>query len=212
MSSCSFSGNADMYGVGIRIGFYLQWIGTILAGWLASDEVPSMRMSNALFVSATFFALILEAAQDTLQPVEIYIILLLSFGGYLYFVPLYIWRVLTCFNARCDPSRYPKVGNGPVYSVLNFGLLVAVCIFQVWFWLGKVRSTDFGACMEYGFSFSKIRMNTVWFLTLNVSLYLFVLLICLGVLSVTAFRIARGKWLEKVEDQEPEDPDYKKPR
>lgn len=203
-----------MYGVGIRVGFYLQWIGTILASWMASDEVHSMRMSNALFVSATFVALILETARDTLQPVEIYIVLLISFGGYLYFVPLYIWRVLTCFNPRLDPSRYPKVGTGPVYSMLNFGLLVAVSIYQGWFWLGKVRITDFGDCIEYGFMFSKVQMNALWFWTLNLALYALILLICLAVLSATAVRIVKGEWLDRVEDQEP-DPDdlnYNRPR
>jgi hypothetical protein len=212
MSSCSFSGNADMYGAGIRVGFYLQWLGGILAGWLASDEIPNMRISNALLISATFLALLLQTAQNGLHLVEIYIVLLLTFGGYLYFVLLFIWRILTCFNAELDPSRYPKVGNGPVYSLLNFGLLLAVSIFQMYFWIGKVRSTDLGVCVEYGFLFSRIRLDAVWFMTLNSVLYGLVLLICLGVLSVTVFKITNGTWLDRAEDQEPEDVKYEKPR
>lgn len=211
MSTCNFSGNADMYGAGIRIGFYLQWLGTILAGWLAPSEVPNMRMSSALFLSATFLALILKTAQDALQLVEIYIVLLLTFATCLYFVPLYIWRFVTCCNARLDPSRFPKVGSGPVYSVLNFGLTIAVSVFQVWFWMEKVRSMDFGICAKYGFLFSKIQLDIEWFVALNAALYLLVLLICLGILSVTVFRIANGKWLDKVEDQEPEDDSYERP-
>ncbi|KFY97459.1 hypothetical protein V500_02052 [Pseudogymnoascus sp. VKM F-4518 (FW-2643)] len=197
MPSCSFSGNADMYGAGIRVGFYLQWLGTILASWIVRDEVPSMRMSRALFVFATFLALIIKTAQDTLRPVEIYVVLLLCFGGYLYYVPLYGWRILTRFNARLDPSRHPKVGNGPVYSVLNFGLMTAVSIFQAWFWLGKIRNTDFGACLEYGFLFSKVRLNTVWFLAVNVVLNFLVLLISIGVLSIAAVRIGNASRLSR---------------
>ena len=105
---------------------------SISSGWYHPRRLVSQWWS-ALFVSATFLALIQETAQDTLQKVEIYIILLLNFGEYLYYVPLYIWRILTCFNAKLDPSRYPKVGNGPVYGVLNVVLVVVVSMFQVWF-------------------------------------------------------------------------------
>jgi hypothetical protein len=41
-----------LYGLGIRVGFYLQWYSTILASWIAPSEVPSMRLSNFFFFAA----------------------------------------------------------------------------------------------------------------------------------------------------------------
>jgi hypothetical protein len=86
MASCGFDGNADMYGVGIRVGFYLQWYSCILASWISRVEVPSMRIANLMFVSATFLAMIIQTFENKIRPVEIYISLLLTFGGYLYLV------------------------------------------------------------------------------------------------------------------------------
>jgi hypothetical protein len=92
MSACTITGNPDMYGLGIRIGFYMQWYGAILAAWIAPSEVPGLRFWNPLFIAATFLALLIQTVEKTLHPVEIYTILLLTFGGYFHFVPLYIWH------------------------------------------------------------------------------------------------------------------------
>ena len=112
MDNCRFVGNSDMYGLGIRIGFYLQWYGGIMATMIAKSEIVGLRISNALFIAATFLALLIQVANNKLRLVEIYIILLLTFGSYLYFVPLYVWRVITGCSTRLDPSRYPRVRAG----------------------------------------------------------------------------------------------------
>lgn len=177
-----------MYGLGIRIGFYLQWYGTILANWLAPEEVPGMRFSNTLFVSATFLALIIQTANDSLKPVEIYIILLLTFGGYLYFVPLYLWRLIIWGYPQLDPSRYPRVLAGPVYSVLNFALLVSVSAFQLWFWFAKVNDAGSDGCEEFGFFFEQVDLKSKRFVVGNILLH-GVLLLCCLVVMLMALRI-----------------------
>ncbi len=45
---------------------------------------------NSIFMATTCLALILQTEKDNLKSFEIYIILLLTFGAYLYFVPLYL--------------------------------------------------------------------------------------------------------------------------
>jgi hypothetical protein len=206
MSSCNFNGDADMYGVGIRVGFYLQWFGTILASWVATAEVKGLRFINSLFVAATFLALVIQIDRDRresddLRPVEIYIILLLTFGGYLYFVPLYIWRGLTCCQPMFDPSRYPRVSTGPVFSFLNFLLLLSVSIFQLWFGFDRAGSAKvtFG-CQEYGFFFSRVRLNERGFVVGNILLHFFILLGCAGVLVITVMKIMRRNWLREMYD------------
>jgi len=197
-SSCNFTGNSDMYGLGIRIGFYLQWFGTILASWIARGEVQGMRLSNSFFVAATFLALVIQTTKNNLRPVETYIILLLTFGGYLYFVPLYFWRLITGCAPQWDPSRFPKVENGRIFSVLNFLLLVSVSLFQLWFWFGRAEhpGSDSNNCEEYGFFFARVPLDEKAFVVVNILFQFFLLFCCLGMILI-AYAKAVGWYKEK---------------
>jgi len=187
MAVCAFDGNTDMYGIGIRIGFYLQWYAGIAASWMAPSEVPGLRFTISLFIAATFLALLIQILRDvsSLEVVEVYIILLLTFGYYLFLVPLYVWRLLTRCNPAFDPSRNPRVRAGKVYSLLNFPLLIAVASFQLWFWFARVPTLDSRDCVEYGFFFAKVRMNARPFEIINILLYLLLLIFCAVILLIS---------------------------
>lgn len=176
-----------MYGLGIRIGFYLQWYAGDLASWLVPSEVNGIRLTVSVFIAATFLALLIQVILDVsnLQVVEVYIILLLTFGYFLFFVPLYIWRLLTGYNPAFDPTRFPHVRPGQIYGPLNFLLLIAVASFQLWFWFARVPQLDGQACQEYGFFFAKIRLNAKAFEVLNIVFYFLLLFSCAVVLSMT---------------------------
>lgn len=204
MALCGFPGNSDMYGLGIRLGFYLNWYGSTLASWIARDEVNGMELSNSLFVAATFLALIIQTAQDNLRPVEIYIILLLTFGGYMYFVPLYIWRFMTCWSPRWDPTRYPRVPVGTMFSVLNWFLLTAVALFQLWFWItGVQRSERTAQCNDFGFLFTKVHLAGRGFVAANILLYFFLLLCSVGSLCFWFVKRSRSESQETEEIEQP---------
>ena len=198
MAVCSFAGNTDMYGLGIRIGFYLQWFAVDLASWLAPSEVNGIRLTVSIFIAATFLALIIQVSLNVsnLQVVEVYIILLLTFGYYLFFVPLYTWRLLVGYDPALDPFRFPHVWPGRVYSALNFLLLVAVASFQLWFWFARVPQLNGQSCQEYGFFFAKIRMNKKGFEVLNIVFYFLLLSSCAIVLSMTVL-LRAGLMVEK---------------
>jgi hypothetical protein len=200
MPACGFSGNSDMYSLGIRVGFYLQWYSVLLASYLASkcaskglqstnesylalaDETNGLRFSNALFVLATFIALVINTARDSssLQVVEVYIILLLTFGAYAYLVPLQLWRLATRYNPRWDPSRFPSVVTSWMYCLLYYLLLIAVSSFQLWFWFVQVpQLSHTPECPEYGFFFAQIRLNEAAFRGLNIAVHLGIMVSCL---------------------------------
>ena len=187
MAICAIDGNTDMYGIGIRIGFYLQWYGAIFASWLAPSEVETLRFTITIYIAATFVALIAQVARDVenLDVVEVYIILLLTFGYFFFFVPLYIWRLLTRCGPRFDPTRYPRVPTGPVYSLLTFLLLVAVATFQLWFWFARVPTLSQRNCQEYGFFFAKVKLNAKAFTTVNIVFYMLLLISCIIILLIT---------------------------
>ncbi len=163
-----------------------RWFGKILASWVAREEVAGMRISNFLFIAATFLALVIQTNQDNLRPVEMYIILLLTFGAYLSLVPLYLWRLLIGCIPELDPSKYPRVRIGKMFSRLNFLFLVAICIFQLWFWIGRVQDVGDDGCTEYGFFFAKVRLDQKAFVVVNVILYFLLLLCCVGILCISA--------------------------
>jgi len=188
MDSCQFPGTSDMYGVGIRVGFYMQWYGKILASWIAKSEARSLRLSGSFFVAATFLALCLQSAKKSLRPVEIYIILLLTFGGYLYLVPLWIWRLATGCTPRWDPARYRRVKSSRIHSKLNFGLLASVSLFQLWFWVAIAGSGTKFECAQYGFFFGRVSLQNTVFVIINVLIQAAALVICLGVLSLPLTR------------------------
>jgi len=196
MSTCTIDGNADMYGLGIRIGFYLQWYGTILASWLAPPEVPNLRLANMFFITATFIALVIQ--RDTLLPSEIYIILLLFFGSTLYLLLVNLWRVATGFNDRWDPTRFPMAEPPKKTANLLYSLLLmAVLLFMLWFWSVRVPTLDGEDCEQYGFMFSKIRLNNSGFRIFHLVIYSLLLVTILGMLMWDL--VSNAKNTEEVE-------------
>lgn len=155
-------------------------------------------------MTAGFLALVIQVDRERipLRPSEIYIILLLTFGGYLYFVPLYIWRALTCCQPTFDPSRYPRVAPGPIFSFLNFLLLLAVSSFQLWFWFVRASAARTFGCQEYGFFFARVRLDQKGFVVGNILLHFFILFVCMGVLIGTVRKIMQRSWLRQIYDDQ----------
>jgi hypothetical protein len=184
MAACTFEGNSDMYGLGIRLGYYLQWYGVILARWIAPSEVKGISFSIDIFVAATFLSLIILTANnvESLQPVETYIVLLLMFGSYLALVPIYLWRLLTACDPYWDPTRYPIVNTGALRANLSLLLLIGVLVFQYWFWFDRVPDLDNYRCDQYGFLLSQVRLNSKVSVVLNALMYFFLGVVCLYLL------------------------------
>jgi hypothetical protein len=181
MNSCNFNGNSDMYGLGIRLGFYLQWFAGILANLLVEatdhkmrvamrDEVKSLRFTLALFVTATFLALVIQTIMDVgiLQVVDVYITLLLTFGAYHLWIPVSLWRIVTCYNLEWHSTRFPQVASGSVYANLELCLILAVTVFQLWFWFTRVPQLTEIPCHEYSFLFARVQLDSVASRLLNI--------------------------------------------
>jgi hypothetical protein len=186
MASCAFQGDSDMYGIGIRTGFYLTWFAGFLAPWVRRSEVANIAVTISLFIAATFLALLIQTSIDStsLRPVEIYIVLLLTFGQYLSFVPIYVWRLILRCEPYWDPSRYPRVHPSRDYSLFNLLLLVAVCGYELYFWINIVPELDSQSCPEYGFLFGMIQLNNKGFEAINILFYILLLLFCVVVLLI----------------------------
>jgi len=183
MAPCNLNGNQDMYGLGIRIGFYCLWFGTILAYWNARGEFRLLKLVNFLFVGGEFLALIIQTTQDKLLPVETYIILFLAFGGYLHVVPLYLWKLFTWCEPRMDPSKYPRASTGRIFQLMDFMLMVGISVFQLWFWFTRVGAVDTLICPEFGFFFAQLLLNGKGYVVANILFHFFFVITCFGVVG-----------------------------
>lgn len=82
-TSCAgFEGNSDFYGLGIRLGVYLQWIASWLTNTLSPNEAGPSHDANSIFVLAIAVAIATSIASDNIKPVEVYVMLLICFGFY----------------------------------------------------------------------------------------------------------------------------------
>ncbi|KAJ9157760.1 hypothetical protein NKR23_g394 [Pleurostoma richardsiae] len=83
-STCnSFEGNPDFYGLGIRIGIYLQWFASWIGIFVEPGSAQSMNDNNSIFVFAIIIATIAGTAVKAMKPVEVHIMLQFAFGYFL---------------------------------------------------------------------------------------------------------------------------------
>ncbi|KAM3078953.1 hypothetical protein ACMFMF_003879 [Clarireedia jacksonii] len=185
---CIVDGNSDIYGLGIRIGFYLQWYSSVLAampkprrGKLAADEVQGLFYSSMIFSVATFIAL--ASQTSTLELSEIYIVLLLIFGYQYFAIPEIILtlfhKIMQIVKGRGD-DRARDNARGWVYYLLFSILLLAISCFQLWFWASHFKSSGGQQkCPDFGFAFTKVELDNKGFRAFNITYFSLLLVVSL---------------------------------
>ncbi|OHF01519.1 hypothetical protein CORC01_03275 [Colletotrichum orchidophilum] len=181
MASCQVQGEPDLYGLGIRVAFYIQWFGAIVIEYLGMADLPDIRLIGLLFSAAAFLGLIIKLSVATaLQPADVYIVLLLAMGIYLPLVPLYLWKAATCFNRYWDPFRWSEETPSPAFKGLNFTLLLAIASLAVWYWCSFAPEHPCSG-EQYGFFFSRVSLGNKAFVAFNAIMYFVILFVCLVV-------------------------------
>ena len=130
---CGFAGNADVYGIGIRIGYYTQAFAAWYASFFHFREAQVLRDTNKLFLFALgVVGLIYVAnAQETFA-VEAF--LLLQIGM--------VIALVSITDTTRYVSRYSRTSNERVVSrlaIMGAGLLFNVCFW--WRGLDVMRET-----------------------------------------------------------------------
>jgi hypothetical protein len=141
---CGFAGNSDIYGLGIRLGVYLQWIATLISYQLLEDSIDSVTAANWVFLFATMIAtLVITAARTSYKTysAEIMIMLYIVVGE----LVVCILPVLSEGNSL--PSLLGVYGS--------FSAFFAVFLFASWFWLKGVWMMSLTPCGTYFSMLSK---------------------------------------------------------
>ncbi|KAK0725871.1 hypothetical protein B0H67DRAFT_481197 [Lasiosphaeris hirsuta] len=195
---CTDRGNPDMYGLGLRVAFYLVWFGNIAAPWYAKTTLPNLRLVLSLFVAGSFLALIIQASLASIRAVDVYVTLLLTYGTYYYLVPVFVWRLVVVCTPFWDPSRWPRVPPTTLFKRLDLVLMIAVTCFQMWFWTTGVNSLrNEPGCDEYGFFFSRVPLNAALFVAWNIVVMIGLLLCAVVVLTVNWGCLSQPRWVRK---------------
>lgn len=102
-----FAGNSDLYGLGIRLGIYLQWISSLLANSLLPTTVSDSLDTNSIFLFAVFIAIAVATnLSGGLHPVEPFILLQLCFGFLLSVLSVNGFKLVLSNDAHgLDPER-----------------------------------------------------------------------------------------------------------
>ncbi len=105
LSACEpFEGNADFYGLGIRIGIYLQWVSAWLSMLLDPESAERVLDANSAFVFTLVIATIIFARHNA-AGVEIYIMLQILFGFFITTLSTFGIRVWLMSPDRLDALR-----------------------------------------------------------------------------------------------------------
>ena len=123
---CGFTGNSDVLGIGIRIGYYAQALSVWFASYFVRKEAKGLRSVNLLFLVALFLALVWTAhAPQESYAVEVYLLLRLLFA--------------TWYVGVLDRSKFSKTKWRSSYMrvVVRESSLLGLLAYTVWFaWVG----------------------------------------------------------------------------
>lgn len=187
MAACHISANSGSYGVGIRIAFYLQWFGVIVTSWALESGALNLKIINALTTATTSVGLVLNL--ERLQPVEVYVVLLLTCGALYSAIPVYLWRLATCCRPWWDPERWTRIKTGWLFRVLMYSMYGALLGLHIWFWCRGIHdrhrmdpSQDADAeCEQFGFLFAQVRLEDPDLIVLNIIIHFTTLLVGTGI-------------------------------
>lgn len=208
MACPQLQGNAALYGLGIRISFYLLWLSPlVLLPFLTPSSIPTFRLLLSFFILATFFALILQSSWATITALDAYITLLLTSGAFFTYIPIYVWKVLTMCNPFWDCTRWPRVPTTRFYKNVEMLTILAVSSYTIWFWGAGVEDLPNSGtntvggeeCEAKGFFFTPVPLDAGLFIAVNIVFAVVLTIGALITLGVGIGWVYLPRWRRKQE-------------
>lgn len=156
---CSLEGRSDVYGVGIRAAFYAQWLGSLLMEYLSEENLTDLRFISLFSSAAASISLVIGVAYNSLEPLDIYFLLLLAMGFHIFQMPLYIWRILMRCQAHLDPFQLSKESHGYFYHLMSLTVLSATVSIGTWHFTSLLPQLD-RDCHDLVFLFGKVNLES----------------------------------------------------
>ncbi|KAI6081536.1 hypothetical protein F4821DRAFT_25415 [Hypoxylon rubiginosum] len=153
--TCPIDGNSDLYGLGVRLGLYLQFLALVLARPSATRAFDSINTSTIAFILSNFVVLIQQTSSRELYAPEAYLLFYLL-------VPQLVVNVL---GTSLKPGALDYRG---FIAILLWG---AFCFYYSWFWWVGLDVLKRSTCDdEFGFFFTNVSLRG-WFRTFNKAIW-----------------------------------------
>jgi len=124
---CGFSGNSDLYGLGIRVGIFLQWLSSQIAVYFHLEGSNDLSNAYVIFSVAIKIALFVLTFQESAYTLEVVVIIYMFFGG------------LLCVKGY--RKRREQAAPTTWRMLLGNSTLITMSIYSSWFWITG-RSSD----------------------------------------------------------------------
>ncbi|KIW57678.1 hypothetical protein PV05_02244 [Exophiala xenobiotica] len=161
--TCYVPGNSDLYGLGIRTGIYLQWVSSLIANNCYPEEVPTLLVTNTIFLIAVCIATLKLTADSSLKQAEYLVLLRVLYGFLLTVLTVNGTRVRRREEESTFVNRKDELGSIASRN-LRRALTVGIICFSIWYWASEanVGARD-SACRTYGFLFTKIPLSSEFY-------------------------------------------------
>lgn len=181
MATCPVEGHPEMYGLGIRIAFYIHWLGDILITHISEPNLPMIQISSLVLSVSISLALIIQCANEALEPAEVYIVLLLVSGMYFPQVPVYLLKLVSCCHPHWNSKSWlDKRLKADWIKLALFVEAIVVAGIGLWFWTTFIHGQDVPRCSQYGFFFAAVNIYSNPFSVFNILVYVGFILACVG--------------------------------
>ena len=150
-AACGFAGNSDLYGIGIRTGYYTQALSVWIANYFVLSESKVLRSANLLFMLALFIGLVwLSHIPSQVYAVEAYLL------SHLLIVT---WSVGVFDKARFG-RKFLRFSPAPV--ILQRVVLSGIVGYDLWFWWRGLDLMQKTPCGSFVFVIVKVNLYG-WF-------------------------------------------------
>lgn len=159
VANCPVQGNSDLYGLGIRVGIYIQMITVQLSG-LASAILKTedaLGQGTIIFVLATGIVLVHLLQQAAGSSV--------ASDGSTILQPVEVFPILTLLLAQVGVCRVPYWKGQTTALIYTFEVGGLIALFA-WFWWHGMDTLPRTCHDDKAFFFAKVSIWN-WFRTLN---------------------------------------------
>jgi hypothetical protein len=149
--SCGFAGNSDIYGLGIPLGLYLQWVSAVHSKrYLASPEsILELTRTDTVFLLAISIATAVLSSGSIGEPraVEILIMLHIFFGD--------IYIVWYDKDVRINHENRQSTAG----VTLRITMITCMSVLGVWFWFTGLDKFVPAPCASFAFLFARVALD-----------------------------------------------------
>jgi hypothetical protein len=111
-----FEGNSDLYGVGIRLGYYTQALSLWLSNSFVPYEAAFLQTTNTMFMIAILLGMCFLSWRE---------------GG-CYAVEVYLLFHISCTITRLGTGSYSAFSM--THMIVRDAVWCATCFFTIWYW------------------------------------------------------------------------------